>query len=152
MPNYFLDTSAVAKHYHSEIGTPEVERILAEPGSRHFISRLSTVEIQSVFALKVRTQVITAQDLHQLQKLIFADLSARRFQVLQVVRAHFHEAERLIRKHAPTKSFRTLDSLQLAVALDLGRKGLLDHFVCADDKLCTVAQDEGLSVINPNII
>src|SRR2546425_1105806 len=85
--------------------TGEVERILAEPGSRHFISRLSTVEIQSVFALKVRTQVITMHDLHQLQKLIFADLSARRFQVLRVVRAHFHEAERLIRKHAPTKSF-----------------------------------------------
>src|ERR1051326_4003737 len=146
MPNYFLDTSAVAKHYHSETGTPEVERILAEPGSRHFISRLSTVELHSVFALKVRTPVITAQDLQQLQKLILADLSARRFQVVRMLRGHFHEAERLIRKHVPTKSFRTLDSLQLAVALDLSRRGFLDHFVCADDKLCAVAQDEGLSV------
>lgn len=152
MPNYFLDTSALAKHYHQEVGTPEVERILNEPGSRHFISRLSTVEIQSVFALKVRIQAISSQDLRQLQKLIFADLSARRFLVLRVLQGHFQEAERLLRKHAPTKSFRTLDSLQLAVALDLSGRGLLDQFVCADTKLCAVARDEGLSVINPEIV
>jgi predicted nucleic acid-binding protein len=149
MANYFLDTSAFAKHYHIEKGTPEVERIVNEPGSTHYISRLATVEIQSVFALKVRTQEITAQDLQQVQRRIAADFTARRFPVVRMLQNHFQEAERLIRKHAPTKAFRTLDSLQLAVALSLSRQGKLDHFVCADDKLCKVAEDEGLSVINP---
>lgn len=149
MPNYFLDTSALAKHYHLEKGTPEVERILNEPGSVHYISRLATVEIQSVFALKARTQEITAQDLQQLQKHIASDFSMRRFPVVRVLQSHFQDAERLIRKHAPVKSFRTLDSLQLSVALGLSRQGRLDFFVCADEKLCRVAQDEGLVVINP---
>ena|SRR5262249_35478684 len=149
MASYFLDTSALAKHYHVEKGTPEVERILNEPGSAHYISRLAVVEIQSVFALKVRTQEITAQDLQQVQKLIVTDFAARRFPIVRMLQGHFHEAERLIRKHAPTKAFRTLDSLQLAVALSLNAQGKLDYFVCADDRLCKVAEDEGLSVINP---
>lgn len=152
MPSYFFDTSAIAKHYHPEKGTPEVERILTEPGSSYFISRLSAVELQSVFAMKVRTQVITLPDLQQLQKLLANDLSARRLQVLRMLASHYREAERLLKKHAPTKSLRTLDALQLAVALDLSRKGLLDHLVCADTKLGDVAQDEGLSVINPEVI
>ena len=149
MASYFLDTSALAKHYHVEKGTPEVERILTEPGSAHYISRLATVEIQSVFALKVRTQEITVQDLRQVQKLIAADFAARRFPVVRMLQSHFQEAERLIRKHAPIRAFRTLDSLQLAVALSLSGQRKLDYFVCADDKLCKVAEDEGLSVINP---
>jgi|SRR5581483_4052590 len=149
MANYFLDTSAFAKHYHVEKGTPEVEQILNEPGSIHYISRLGAVEIQSVFALKVRTQEITLQDLQQVQRLIAADFAARRFPVIRMLQSHFQEAERLIRRHAPTRAFRTLDSLQLAVALNLSRQGKIDHFVCADDKLNKVAQAEGLSVINP---
>jgi len=149
MANYFLDTSALAKHYHVEKGTPEVERILSEPGSTHYISRLAAVELQSVFALKVRTQEITAQDLQQVQKHIATDFAARRFPVVRMLQSHFQEAERLLRKHAPTRAFRTLDSLQLAVALSLSSQGMLDYFVCADDKLCKVAEDEGLSVINP---
>ena len=39
MASYFLDTSALAKHYHVEPGTPQVEQILHEPDSIHFCSR-----------------------------------------------------------------------------------------------------------------
>lgn len=149
MANYFLDTSAFAKHYQIEKGTAEVERILNETDSVHYISRLATVEIQSVLAIKVRTGEITVQELQQIRKRIAADYSTRRVLVVKMSQIHFQEAERLIRKHSPTKSFRTLDSLQLAVALSLSRQGKLDHFVCADERLCVVAEDEGLAVINP---
>jgi uncharacterized protein len=149
MANYFFDTSALAKHYRLENGTPEVERILNEPASTHYISRLATVEIQSTFARKARNREITAQDLQNIQKQIATEFAARRFPVVRMLQGHFYEAERLIRTHATTKALRTLDSLQLAVALDLHRKGRLDHFVCADSTLCTIAQDEGLSVIKP---
>lgn len=152
MPLYFFDTSALAKHYHLEKGTHEVERILNEQGSCCLISRLSTVEVQSVFAMKVRTQVITLQDLQKLQNIFAQDVSSRRLQVLRMLQSHYREAERLLKKHAFIKSFRTLDALQLAFALDLNRKGLLDHFVCADARFCAIAEDEGLSVINPEIV
>lgn len=59
MPNGFFDTSALGKNYHAEVGTEEVERLLRLSEARNFISRLSIVEMQSVFARKVRTNVIT---------------------------------------------------------------------------------------------
>ena len=152
MPIYFFDTSALAKHYHPEQGTPEVDRILTEQGSRYFISRLSAVEIQSVFASKARSQTITLQALQNLQQRFAGDLSSRRFQVMKVFPGNLREAERLIKKYAPTRSFRTLDAIQLTFALELRRKGSLDYFVCADDRFCAVAQAEGFSVINPEII
>jgi hypothetical protein len=43
---------------------------------------------------------------------------------------------------------RTLDALQLAVAIDLRSRGPSVTFVCADVVLCALAKSEGLSVIN----
>src|SRR5262245_28726779 len=119
MPSYLFDTSALAKHYHLENGTAEVDRVLKEHASRFFISRLSAVEIQSVFAGKARNQIITPDELRKLQKRFALDLSSRRFRVLKIFPRHYREAERLIKKHAPTNSFRTLDALQLSFAIDL---------------------------------
>ena len=55
MAGYFLDTSALAKRYHEELGSDYVESILNQPGSKGIVSRLSLVEMESVFAIKVRT-------------------------------------------------------------------------------------------------
>lgn len=44
---------------------------------------------------------------------------------------------------------RTLDALQLAVALDLRRLGQIDVLVAADQRLCRVASMAGCSVVNP---
>ncbi len=61
MPNYFLDTSALAKLYHRESGSEYMDWIVTESGSRSIISRLSIVEIESVLAIKVRTGEIGEQ-------------------------------------------------------------------------------------------
>ena len=37
MPNYFLDTNALAKHYFLEPGTAVVENLLQEPNSVHYV-------------------------------------------------------------------------------------------------------------------
>ena len=55
MPNYFIDTSALAKRYHKEKGSDGMDRILEQPGSRSLISHLAIVELESVFAIKMRT-------------------------------------------------------------------------------------------------
>jgi len=55
LAGYFLDTSALAKLCHEELGSGYVESILRQPGSKLVISRLSLVEMESVFAIKVRT-------------------------------------------------------------------------------------------------
>lgn len=149
MANYFFDSSALGKNYHAEVGTAEVERLLREPGARHLIARLTLVEIQSVFAGKVRTNVITGADFQLLRRRFLTDVAKRQLHVVRMTGAHYQEAERLVTKHAPSRSLRTLDALQLSVALHLHHRGTVDHFVCADGNLCKVAELEGVSVINP---
>jgi len=149
MATYLLDSSALSKHYHAEIGTENVDALLQEPAAQHFISRLTVVEIHSVFARKVRTHVLTEADFALLRAQLANDILRRQLRVLRMADGHYEDAERLLRKHALTKSLRTLDALQLAVALDLRRRGRLDHFVCADHRLSGVAHEEGISIINP---
>jgi hypothetical protein len=75
MAERFLDTSAAAKHYRVEVGTPEVDAFLAEAVSHHFISSLSVVEMNSVFARMVRNGDITPAEFHQARGLFFSTIS-----------------------------------------------------------------------------
>ncbi|HUY31587.1 MAG TPA: type II toxin-antitoxin system VapC family toxin [Pirellulales bacterium] len=149
MPDNFFDTSALGKHYHNEVGTPEVDAILAAAGSRHVISRLGAVEVLSVFAGKVRTGTITVADFEKLRRRFFTELTNRVFQAVRMSGFHFQEAQRLVRKHGPAHRLRTLDALQLAVALDLRAHGAINQFICADKGLLAVAAVEGLVVVDP---
>lgn len=46
MANYFLDTSAFAKRYHPEVGTPAVMAIFTESERTVRISALTLLEVQ----------------------------------------------------------------------------------------------------------
>jgi predicted nucleic acid-binding protein len=151
MADRFFDTSAVAKHYRAEVGTARVDALLAEAGARHLISALSVVELHSVFARLARTGQITAADFHLARGRFLADIAAGLWQVVPVTPAHFHHAQQLLVQHGLSRSLRTLDALQLAVALGCSATGPLDAFVCADANLVQVAAAEGLAVINPEV-
>ena len=146
----FLDTSALAKHYHAEPGSAEIDRLWNDPGHGLLLSRLSALEIVSVFAAKVRAGVIAIADFDALRRRFSADLTkTKRLVATRLLIAHYQEAERLLRQHGPARRLRTLDSLQLAVALDLRRKGAIDRIVSADKDLLAVAVIEGLDVFDP---
>lgn len=149
MSDHFLDTSGVAKHYHAEAGTAEIDRLWADPGARLFVSRLGVVETVSVFAKNVRSGLISASDFGLLRQRFFADLRRRRLLIVRTLVRHFQEADRLLQQHGPTHGLHTLDALQLATALDLRRRGMLDEFVTADHVLLIVAVLEGVKVFDP---
>lgn len=149
MPRFFFDTSALVKNYHVESGTAQVQALLATPAAEFFISRLSAVEMLSGFAGKVRTGVFSSTDYGILRKRFLADVRRRTVRPLRVLNAHYQLAGDLIGKHAMSRQLRTLDAIQLAVALHFHRSFPLDHFVCADQRLSDVARLEGLSVIQP---
>ena len=149
MSGYFFDTSALAKLYHPEIGTPKVVQIVGAVGAQIRISRLTVVELRSVFAIKVRTQVVSREDVSLLMRQFQEDVVSRRFHVFAVHESEFALAERLIEQHGHHKRLRTLDAVQLAVALGLKNQGLIDHFVAADAALCEVAALVGLSILDP---
>jgi predicted nucleic acid-binding protein len=149
MPRNFFDSSALIKYYHDEIGSPSVQRILGEAGSEQFIARFTLVELLSGLAKKVRMGTIVAQDYDQLQRRLRADINQNLVRPVRMLNAHFDAAGDLIDKHGTSRRLRALDAIQLAVALHLHQTTPVDHFVCADQDLCTVASLEGLAVINP---
>lgn len=149
MARYFFDTSALVKFYHIEAGTPKVLAIFSEPGREVRISSIGLLEVQSAFAMKVRSGVIDQQLAGQQRATLMLDIASGAVEVYTITDAHFRDAERLIGSHGFSRRMRTLDALQLAVALDLMNQNLTDHFVVADRSLAEIAAFEGLAVIDP---
>jgi predicted nucleic acid-binding protein len=149
MPRYFLDTSALVKHYHGEPGSSRVDSILGESGSEYFIARLTLAEAPSVFAKKVRTGEIADIDFDRLRLRFFDDVRTRILTPVRILNAHFESAGDLIARHGKARQIHTLDALQLAAALSIRQPAPIDQFICADQRLCDIAVLEGLTVINP---
>ena len=151
MARSFFDTSALVKHYHAEAGTAVVDRIIGTPGAELFLARLTLVETISVFAIKVRTGAFDPPEFARLRGLFATHVARRRYQVVRLLNAHYDRAQDLVTSYGLTRQIRTLDALQLAVALHLHQMAPLDHFVCADQRLCDIAALEGLNVVNPEL-
>jgi predicted nucleic acid-binding protein len=149
VPHDFLDTSALAKLYRKEIGSDLVDRVVAEPDSRRFISRFTILEMESVLALKFRTGEIDERSMLIARRRLEADLGSRRLLVATVSDDHLRGARQLLIDHGRTEALRGPDALQLSVALGLKRAGLVSVFVAADQKLCRVAIIEGFTTLNP---
>src|SRR5439155_662133 len=101
-------------------------------------------------SMKVRTGVIERESAGVLRAGLMLDIAATEIEVLLLTREHFSNAAILVGRHSFTKPLRTLDALQLALAIDLRAQELLDVFIVADKALCEVAKSEGLPVLNPD--
>jgi predicted nucleic acid-binding protein len=150
MPGYFFDTSALVKRYHPEVGSAEVDGIWNDPANELFISRLATLEVVAAFAGKVRAATLSRSGFDVLRRRFASDVAIhKRPRIVRLVVAHFKATEQLLRGHGLTVRLRTLDAVQLAVALDLRQRGVVSHFVCSDRDLLSVATHEGLTVVDP---
>lgn len=152
MPAVFLDSSAVAKRYHQESGSDQVNALFLaakSTGEAVYASQVAVVEVQSVFAKKVRTGVISIEDSNVFRNRFLYDLRTRLIRVAKIQTVHYEEAARLVQDYGFKLNLRTLDAIQLAVALDLQHRGLIHTFVAADRALCGIAQQAGLAVLNP---
>ncbi len=139
----------LVKLYHFEIGTQAVDQIANAADTTIRISRLTPTELVSAFAIKVRTKAIDRDDALQFLQRFRTDIVAGKFELFSVAESEFAVAEELIGRYAFDQQLRTLDALQLAVALELRRQDLIDIFVAADRVLCEIASLEDLAVINP---
>ena len=86
MPRYFFDSSALAKAYHVETGTPKVLALLGDAASQFYISSLTVVEIQSVFSQKVRDGKIDEADYKLVKQRFAADIQGQRIIVKNLPR------------------------------------------------------------------
>lgn len=127
-----------------------MDRILDERGSRSLISHLSIVEMESVLAIKMRTAEIDEPAMEIARRRFRADLAQRRLLVAPpVIERHFHGARKLLVQYGVSEGLRTLDALQLAIALDLQQLGLIGVLVASDQRLCRVASMVGCASRNP---
>jgi len=148
--SFFLDTSALIKLYHQEIGTEQVEAIFQQEDNLLLISEFAGVELYSTFARKVRTKEISLQAQKEAQQ-NFEEDCVQRFVVHPLGSAIIQRAKELIQKHGNTKALRSLDSLHLGTCL-MVQTGDDPVFVCADTRLLEVAKLEGLQVLNPEAL
>ena len=150
MAGYFLDTSALAKLYHEEAGSDYVERILTQPRSKGIVSRLSLVEMESVFAIKVRTGALDQDGRSLALRRLRADIARDRLIVgPPLAPKHYRSAAKLLRLHGVLRGLRTLDALQLAVALDMLEASWISVMLSADKRLCAVAEACGCPAVDP---
>jgi predicted nucleic acid-binding protein len=134
---------------HRESGSDFVERLFADAGAQRLISRLAMVEMESALARKVRTGEIDQETALMARKRLESDLGRRNLLMTVVNDEHFEIARRLLIKYAPQRGLRTLDALQLSVAVGLRRAGFPPIVVASDQRLCEMADLEGLRVANP---
>jgi predicted nucleic acid-binding protein len=147
MPTFFLDTSALLKLYHQEIGTERVEEIFQQTENTLVISELAVVEFYSSLARRVRMKEVTPEAQAEAIQNLDEDCS-QRFVIEPLGSVVLQQAKNLLRKHGNSKSLRSLDALQLAGGLVVARRGELT-FVSADSRLVDIAQLEGLLTLNP---
>lgn len=127
-----------------------MDRILGQRGSCSLISHLSIVEMESVLAIKMRTGEIDEPAMEIARRRFGADLAQQRLLVAPpIVERHFHSARGLLVRYGVSDGLRTLDALQLAIALDLRQRGQIGILVAADQRLCTVASMAGCVSLNP---
>jgi len=80
------------------------------------------------------------------------DIKSKKIAVIRISSTHYQEAERLIRLYGTdvdTGIIRTLDAIQLAVALDFQKRTQIDAFLSSDHRQAGVASAEGLTIMNP---
>ena len=147
---YFFDSSALAKRYHREDGSARVAAIFDEPERRVVISHLTVVEMRSIFAGKVRAGALDPTKANELVERFKVDIGSESIEVFEVTDFHFRQAENMVARYGFEHRLRSLDALQLAVALDLRDQGVGKTIVAADNVLGEVALREGLSVVNPS--
>jgi uncharacterized protein len=148
---YFLDTSALAKRYIPEIGTPWINRITTTTANNIILlSQLAWVELQSAISRRQRENALTPEQA-QILSINFQTHWNTDYHIITVDQTLLNLATELIKKHP----LRAYDAVQLASALII-QPDLLNPqanpftFVSADDRLLAIAQLEGLTTFNPN--
>lgn len=149
MPRYFLDSSALVKHYHQESGSQAVEGLFNPRGNKLFVSSLALVEVHSAFARLVREGVLTDRDFAIVIARMESDVSAGILTAAAISSRRLEAASVILRTHGLTNTIRTLDAIHLATAQALHHRSPIAAFVAADKRLLASAADaSGLPILD----
>jgi len=137
----FFDTSGLIKNYIDETGTDKVVEILNK-SDRIYVAETTYLECISTLRRLSVNNLINEDQYLILKKEIKTDFSY--FSIISSNEIN-KNAELMIERY----QLKTLDSIQLGSALF--EKGVIDLFVCSDNKLLNAADYEGLKILNPSV-
>jgi len=146
--NLFLDTSAIIKLYHQEVGTEKFSKYLSDIKGDLFLttSDLTKLELHSTLLKRSRMKEISNKNLVQLFRLLEKDF--QNFNIVVINQVIKDIAIQLLDSIGLKYGLRTLDSLQLASSLYSNNYFKIDYFVSSDKKLLNIAK-EYFPIINP---
>jgi predicted nucleic acid-binding protein len=151
LASFFVDTSALAKRYTSEIGTGWVRSwTRVSNGNTIIISDLALVEMFSVIARREYDGDMTASTAERFRR-VFSLHVRDEYLVMRTSSAQLSVAQRLVTTHVGL-GLRALDAIHLATALHIQTTlGQSLTFVSADKKLLATAIAEGFKTDDPNL-
>jgi predicted nucleic acid-binding protein len=152
MTPYYLDTSALIKHYVAEAGSDWLDAVAYEPdGVLILTSRVTMVEAWSALARRRREASISIQNQADALDAFREDCMVR-YRFVELEMPVVELAGSLLERHP----LRAYDAVQLASAVMAGQALAeaalpLPIFLSADERLLSVARAEGLPADNPNL-
>ncbi len=144
----YVDTSALAKVYLTEIGSSWMRKLVS-PTAGHtiIICEFTPLEFFSLLMRRVRDNNITSIAAIILQSAFLNDY-ATQYLSINLLPSVLIDARRLILQYG----LRPPDAVQLASALEARTTlGGTFSFICADVNLLSAATAEGLATDNPNL-
>jgi len=148
---YFVETSALAKHYIAETGSMWLRALLnPSTGCSIYIVRVTAVEIIAAITRRERGGTLTPTDAAAARHAFRSDL-ATAYQVIEVTPTLANRAMLLAEKHG----LRGYDAIQLAASLEVHVRYVAAELpavtcVSADTELNAATIAEGLPVDDPN--
>ena len=141
---FFIDTSALFKRYQVEKGTEEVSELIENSHEKVYLSSLTIIEvISNLKRLHEVDHLTTEQEFAQQRLFFYHDIEQFEMVILDVTTDDIMKAEELILK----RNMKPVDAIQLAVAPN--NFSTKPTFVSSDQKLCSIARQEGLPIFNP---
>jgi uncharacterized protein len=137
----FLDTSALAKRYIDEPGTPMVRAVLRRATAA--ACRITFAELSAAVARAAREGVIEQPRRDRILARLEADFA--KLTIVEIRRGMLSPVPDLVVRHA----LRGYDAVQLAAAIALRQAGAAVSFWSTDARLVAAAQAEGLQGVVP---
>jgi predicted nucleic acid-binding protein len=150
MTDYYLDSSAILKHYHTEPGTDLVDAMFDSVAeSPIYTAFFSILEVRAAATRLNRGGTITNRGLRILRDRLLVDTELS-LTLVALTDALLVSAVSFAEGYALSAG----DAVQLAAALEANRLSVVQDliFVTADRQLLEAAVLEGFSVLDPAIV
>ena len=141
---FYLDTTALVKHYHLELGSQAVDDLIGHLGHVVVLGEPSVADLYGLLNRRVEIGEITRDDYFTAMVTFEAEIAQNRLQFLEVDPATLKNIRVLILKH---NQLGVQQGLHLALTMEM--LTLKPTVVSTDPALLLACEAEGLKIMNP---